>query len=156
MRDALSLLDQCGVMAKRITAATVREVLGIVGREALRELVAAVGRQDVPSALAQLSSLLEQGKDVRQILTELEEYLRTTERAVLMVTHDRYFLDNVCSSIYELARKRIKLYTGNYSQYLEKKATEAEIEANTEKRIESVLRTEREWLLRGPQPQISS
>ena len=45
MRDALSLLDQCGVMAKRITAATVREVLGIVGREALRELVAAIGRQ---------------------------------------------------------------------------------------------------------------
>ena len=86
-----------------------------------------------------------------QSIAWLEEYLRTTERAVLMVTHDRYFLDNVCSSIYELARKRIKLYTGNYSQYLEKKATEAEIEANTEKRIESVLRTEREWLLRGPQ-----
>lgn len=81
----------------------------------------------------------------------LEEYLRTTQRAVLMVTHDRYFLDNVCSSIYELARSRIKLYTGNYSQYLEKKETEAEIEANTERRIESVLRTEREWLLRGPQ-----
>ena len=86
-----------------------------------------------------------------QSIAWLEEYLRTTERAVLMVTHDRYFLDNVCSSIYELARKRIKLYTGNYSQYLEKKETEAEIEANTEKRIESVLRTEREWLMRGPQ-----
>ena len=56
-----------------------------------------------------------------QSIAWLEEYLRTTERAVLMVTHDRYFLDNVCSSIYELARKRIKLYTGNYSQYLEKK-----------------------------------
>ncbi|AEE15905.1 ATP-binding cassette domain-containing protein [Treponema brennaborense] len=81
----------------------------------------------------------------------LEEYLRTTNRAVLMVTHDRYFLDNVCSSIYELARARLKLYSGNYSQYLEKKETEAQIEANTERRIESVLRTEREWLLRGPQ-----
>lgn len=86
-----------------------------------------------------------------QSIAWLEEYLRATDRAVLMVTHDRYFLDNVCSSIYELARKKIKLYTGNYSQYLEKKATEAEIEANTERRIESVLRTEREWLLRGPQ-----
>lgn len=85
-----------------------------------------------------------------QSIAWLEEYLRTTERAVLMVTHDRYFLDNVCSSIYELARKRIRLYTGNYSQYLEKKETETEVEANTEKRIESVLRTEREWLLRGP------
>ncbi|MBQ7882300.1 MAG: ABC-F family ATP-binding cassette domain-containing protein [Treponema sp.] len=81
----------------------------------------------------------------------LEEYLRTTNRAVLMVTHDRYFLDNVCSSIYEMARSKVKLYSGNYSSYLEKKETEAEIEANTERRIESVLRTEREWLLRGPQ-----
>ncbi len=81
----------------------------------------------------------------------LEEYLRVTDRAVLMVTHDRYFLDHVCSSIYELDRARIKSYEGNYSRYLEKKAVEAEIEQNTERRIESVLRTEREWLLRGPQ-----
>jgi ATP-binding cassette subfamily F protein uup len=81
----------------------------------------------------------------------LEEHLRVTDRAVLMVTHDRYFLDHVCSSMYELDRARIKKYEGNYSQYLEKKAVEAEIEQNTERRIESVLRTEREWLLRGPQ-----
>lgn len=86
-----------------------------------------------------------------QTIAWLEEYLRNTPRAVLMVTHDRYFLDNVCSSIYEMARNKVKLYTGNYSQYLEKKATEAEIETNTERRIESVLRTERQWLLRGPQ-----
>lgn len=86
-----------------------------------------------------------------QTIAWLEEYLRNTPRAVLMVTHDRYFLDNVCSSIYEMARNKVKLYTGNYSQYLEKKAMEAEIEANTERRIESVLRTERQWLLRGPQ-----
>ncbi|MDR2901385.1 MAG: ABC-F family ATP-binding cassette domain-containing protein [Treponema sp.] len=81
----------------------------------------------------------------------LEEHLRTTDRAVLMVTHDRYFLDNVCSAMYELDRARIKSYAGNYSLYLEKKEIEAEIEQNTERRIESVLRTEREWLLRGPQ-----
>lgn len=86
-----------------------------------------------------------------QTIAWLEEYLRNTPRAVLMVTHDRYFLDNVCSSIYEMTRNKVKLYTGNYSQYLEKKATEAEIETNTERRIESVLRTERQWLLRGPQ-----
>ena len=67
-----------------------------------------------------------------------------------MVTHDRWFLDAVCTNIYELARNKLKLYIGNYSQYLEKKETEAEIEANTERRIESVLRFEREWLLRGP------
>ncbi len=80
----------------------------------------------------------------------LQNYLHNTKRSVLMVTHDRWFLDAVCTNIYELARNRLKLYTGNYSQYLEKKETEAEIEANTERRIESVLRFEREWLLRGP------
>jgi len=80
----------------------------------------------------------------------LQNYLASTKRSVLMVTHDRYFLDAVCTNIYELARNKLKLYEGNYSQYLEKKAIEAEIEANTERRIESVLRFEREWLLRGP------
>ena len=76
MRDALSLLDQCGVMGGRITAQTVRDVLGIVGREALRELVRVIGRQQLPEALEQLRLLLEQGKDARQIMTELAEYLR--------------------------------------------------------------------------------
>lgn len=80
----------------------------------------------------------------------LQEYLVQTKRAVLMVTHDRYFLDAVCNHIYELDRNKIKLYVGNYSEYLEKKQTELEIEANTERRIESVLRFERDWLLRGP------
>ena len=80
----------------------------------------------------------------------LQNYLHDTKRSVLMVTHDRWFLDAVCNNIYELARNHLKLYVGNYSQYLEKKETEAEIEANTERRIESVLRFEREWLLRGP------
>ncbi len=76
MRDALSLLDQCGVMAQQVIVQTVREVLGIVGREALRELVLGIGRQDVPQVLEQLNNLLQQGKDVKQILTELTEYLR--------------------------------------------------------------------------------
>ena len=76
MRDALSLLDQCGVMGQRVTVAAVRDVLGIVGREALRALVQAVGSQDVSAALAQLQELLEQGKDVKQILVEVAEYLR--------------------------------------------------------------------------------
>ncbi len=76
MRDALSLLDQCGVMAERVSAETVRSVLGIVGREALRELVKAVGGGNVPKALELLEALLAGGKDVKQIITELAEYLR--------------------------------------------------------------------------------
>lgn len=80
----------------------------------------------------------------------LQNYLHDTDRAVLMVTHDRYFLDNVCNNIYELDHHRIKLYQGNYSTYLEKKEIENEIARNTDRRIESVLRFERDWLLRGP------
>lgn len=83
-------------------------------------------------------------------ITWLQKYLHDTDKSVLMVTHDRYFLDAVCNNIYELARKKLVLYHGNYTEYLDKKQKEAEIEANTERRIESVLRFEREWLLRGP------
>jgi ATP-binding cassette subfamily F protein uup len=81
----------------------------------------------------------------------LEGYLRDTDRSVLMVTHDRYFLDAVCTSIHEIDGRKLKRYEGNFSRYLEKKAIEEEILERTEARIESVLRTEREWLLRGPQ-----
>lgn len=84
-------------------------------------------------------------------ITYLQKYLHETKRSVLMVTHDRYFLDAVCNNIYELNRKTLKLYQGNYSTFLEKKEIEAQIEENTERRIESVLRVEREWLMRGPQ-----
>ena len=87
--------------------------------------------------------------DIRTI-SWLEDYLRSTIRAVFMVTHDRYFLDSVCSDIYELERGRLTLYHGNYSEYLEKKEKEIEIAKNTDRRIESVLRFERDWLLRGP------
>ena len=87
--------------------------------------------------------------DIKTI-TWLQNYLCNTDRTVLMVTHDRYFLDAVCNNIFELFRHRIKLYQGNYSDYLEKKEIEAEIEQNTDRRIEAVLRFERDWLRRGP------
>ncbi|MCQ2610871.1 MAG: ABC-F family ATP-binding cassette domain-containing protein [Treponema sp.] len=80
----------------------------------------------------------------------LQDYLASTDRSLLMVTHDRYFLDNVCTNIYELANGSIKLYQGNYSEYLEKKEIENQIAQNTDRRIESVLRFERDWLMRGP------
>ncbi|MDO4177843.1 MAG: DNA polymerase III subunit gamma/tau [Phascolarctobacterium sp.] len=76
MRDALSLLDQCGVMDKHVSAQSVREVLGIVGRETLRKLVSEIGKNDLTSALASVNELLSHGKDPRQIVTELAEYLR--------------------------------------------------------------------------------
>lgn len=76
MRDALSLLEQCGVMAQTVTSEIVRSVRGIIGRETLRELVGALGRRETPAALGIFERLMQQGKDIRQILTELSGYLR--------------------------------------------------------------------------------
>lgn len=103
MRDALSLLDQCGVMAKQVTAATVREVLGIVGREALRALTEAIGQKNLPAALAKLNLLLEQGKDVRQVLTELMEYLRALLLYQSVPAYDEIYLTDTSEVLAKLA-----------------------------------------------------
>lgn len=103
MRDALSLLDQCGVMAKRVTVATVRKVLGIVGREALHELTGAIGRRQLPQALATLNLLLEQGKDVKQVLTELIEYLRALVLYLAVPDYEEIYLTDTKEALAELA-----------------------------------------------------
>ena len=103
MRDALSLLDQCGVMSKKITTATVREVLGIVGREVLHALTEAIGRQDLPQALGKLNELLEQGKDARQVLTELMEYLRALLLYQSVPDYEEIYLTDTKESLAELA-----------------------------------------------------
>lgn len=77
MRDALSLLDQCSVLAiGEINAQVVRSLLGIVGREQLRNLVAAIGNDNAAQALEVLEELLVNGKDIKQIITELNAYFR--------------------------------------------------------------------------------
>ncbi len=81
----------------------------------------------------------------------LEEFLGRQRLAILMVTHDRYFLDNVCDNIYELDNSRLYHYRGRYDYYLEKKA---EREANERAEVEkarSLYRTELEWMRRMPQ-----
>lgn len=103
MRDALSLLDQCGVMAKRVTVAIVREVLGIVGRKALHELTGAIGRRQLPQALATLNLLLEQGKDVKQVLTELIEYLRALVLYLAVPDYEEIYLTDTKEALAELA-----------------------------------------------------
>ena len=81
----------------------------------------------------------------------LEEYLKRGTLSLLMVTHDRYFLDRVCSEIIEIDNRQIYSYKGNYSYYLEKRqeridATNAEIA-----RANNLYRTELEWMRRMPQ-----
>lgn len=79
----------------------------------------------------------------------LEQYLRKTDKALIMVTHDRYFLDRVCNRIIEIEKLKILQYNGNYSYYLEKKAEIINSELVTEQRNKTVLKNELKWLGRG-------
>ncbi len=81
----------------------------------------------------------------------LEQYLSKSRSTLLMVTHDRYFLDRVCNEIYELDQQQFFRYQGNYSYFLEKRderiaTTQAEVE-----RARNLLRKEQDWMNRQPQ-----
>ncbi len=80
----------------------------------------------------------------------LENYLINTKKAIVMVTHDRYFLDSVCNSIYEIEGSSIYHYKGNYDFYLRKKSEMEHSRKVGEERIKTILRRELEWLARGP------
>ena len=81
----------------------------------------------------------------------LEEFLRRSQMALLMVTHDRYFLDRVCSDILEIDQQQLFPYRGNYSYYLEKRAERIDnFNAETEK-MRNLYRTELDWMRRMPQ-----
>jgi ABC transport system ATP-binding/permease protein len=80
----------------------------------------------------------------------LESYLATTPGALLMVTHDRYFLDRVVNRIVELDRRQLVSYSGNYTQYLEERAARQEALAEAEQKRRKLLARELEWVRRAP------
>lgn len=81
----------------------------------------------------------------------LEEYLTASSAGLLMVTHDRYFLDSVCSDILEMENRQIYHYTGNYSYYLEKKQERETADAALRASEMNLYRRELEWMRRQPQ-----
>ncbi|PXY01519.1 ABC transporter [Marinifilum breve] len=86
-----------------------------------------------------------------EMIEWLEEYLNKSKGTLLMVTHDRYFLDRVCNEIIEMDANSIYTYKGNYSYYLEKRAERIEnINAEVGK-AQKLLKTEQEWMRRMPQ-----
>ncbi|MCS7085140.1 MAG: ABC-F family ATP-binding cassette domain-containing protein [Bacteroidia bacterium] len=85
-----------------------------------------------------------------EMIEWLEEYLSQSNSTFLLVTHDRYFLDNVCRTIYELEDGKLYLYKGNYEYYLEKK-TERELRERSERAKNlNLYRRELEWIRRQP------
>ena len=81
----------------------------------------------------------------------LEDYLRRTNLSLLMVTHDRYFLDRVCSEIIEIDNRQLYQYKGNYSYYLEKRQERIEAKSVEIERANNLYRTELDWMRRMPQ-----
>lgn len=81
----------------------------------------------------------------------LENYLSGRKGALLMVTHDRYFLDNTATKILELDKGKAYTYTGNYSEFLEQKTARIEREQASEQKRQNFLRNELKWLRRGAQ-----
>lgn len=80
----------------------------------------------------------------------MEDYFKRQRLSLLVVTHDRYFLDNVCDEILELDRNQIFKYKGNYSYFLEKKAERETIEATEVDKARSLYKNELEWMRRMP------
>ena len=85
-----------------------------------------------------------------ELIEWLEDHLATQNLTLLMVTHDRYFLDRVTSEIIEIENGDLFRYKGNYSHFLEKKAERHEMDASTVSKAKNLMKTELEWMRRQP------
>ena len=86
-----------------------------------------------------------------EMIEWLEEFLARGRKTLLMVTHDRFFLDRVCSVILELDDKQMYTYRGNYAYYLEKRQERIDAKRAEVARANNLYRTELEWMRRMPQ-----
>lgn len=86
-----------------------------------------------------------------EMIEWLEEHLSRQSLSLLVVTHDRYFLDNVCDEILELDNNRMYRYKGNYAYFIEKKAEREAIELTETEKAQGLFRKELEWMRRMPQ-----
>ena len=84
----------------------------------------------------------------------LENFLSRSHITLLMVTHDRYFLDKICNRILELDQQQVYSYEGNYDYYLQKRAERIEAQNAAVERARNLLRTELEWMRRQPQARM--
>lgn len=85
----------------------------------------------------------------------LEKYLTKSTMTLLMVTHDRYFLERVCSDIYELDRGVIHSYKGNYANFLTKKSEREEQERSNMHKLKQLYKQELAWIRKAPRARES-
>ncbi len=150
-------LDRTAGWAAEANAKTILTQLGITDFTVLVGTLSGGQRKRVALARALIdrADLLILDEPTNHIDAEtvawLEDYLATTPGALLMVTHDRYFLDRVVNRIVELDRRQLVSYAGNYTKYLEHREERHERLAEAESKRQSFLRRELEWLRRGAQ-----
>jgi ABC transport system ATP-binding/permease protein len=149
-------MDAIGAWELETKAKIVLTKLGIEDLDAKIEQLSGGYRKRIALATALLSEpdvlLMDEPTNHLDALSIewLQSYLSRYRGAVLLVTHDRYFLDRVTNRIIELDRGELSSYSGNYSYYLEKKAEQEASEASSQRKHQGVLRRELEWLKRGP------
>ncbi len=150
-------IERTGSWAAEAKAKTILTRLGITNFEAQVGTLSGGQRKRVALAQALIdpADLLILDEPTNHIdadtIAWLENYLATEPKALLMVTHDRYFLDRVSNRIIELDRRSLVSYSGNYAHYLEKSAERHEQLQAAEAKRQNLLRRELEWLRRGAQ-----
>ena len=148
-------IDAAGTWHLESEAKTVLTKLGITKFDALMDTLSGGQRKRVALAAALItpSELLILDEPTNHIDTDsvawLEQYLQKRRGALLMVTHDRYFLERVASVMLELDGGQLFRYEANYSRFLELKAEREEREASAEQKRKNLLRTELAWIRRG-------
>jgi ABC transport system ATP-binding/permease protein len=164
--DTTALLDKLGSLSEQMDAAGAWEletnakiVLSKLGITDLTSLVGDLSggyrkRISIASALLSEPDILLMDEPTNHLdalsVEWLQSYLSRYRGVVLLITHDRYFLDRVTNRILELDRGELYNYDGNYSYYLEKKAEAEESNASSQRKFQGVLRRELEWLKQGP------
>jgi ABC transport system ATP-binding/permease protein len=154
--DLSAEMDHTDGWAAEANAKTVLTQLGITIFDALVGTLSGGQRKRVALARALIdrADLLILDEPTNHIDADtvawLEEYLVTTPGALLMVTHDRYFLDRVANRIVELDRRQLFSYPGNYTRYVEDRALHHQRLEDAESKRQNLLRRELEWLHRQP------
>ncbi|TCO74839.1 ABC-F family ATP-binding cassette domain-containing protein [Marinisporobacter balticus] len=148
-------MDEMGVWQLESEAKTILTKLGISNFDAKIKTLSGGQRKRIAlaSALIQTADLLVLDEPTNHIDNEtigwLEEYLNKRKGALLMITHDRYFLDRVTNRIIELDGGELYKYTGNYSRFLEQKSEREERRYASEQKRQNLFRRELAWIKRG-------
>jgi ATP-binding cassette subfamily F protein uup len=156
LEEAMAMMDKTNAWAYEVRVKQVLDKLGLIKLN--QKIKTLSGGQKKRVALAKVlieePDLLIMDEPTNHLDVDmiewLEEYLENKDLSLFIVTHDRYFLDNVCNKIIELDNQKLYTYQGNYSYFLEKKAEREFNSAREVDKAQNLMRKELEWIRRMP------